>query len=116
MIQIPEHIAPIIIKHLRADQNNAEEKVLQEWINESEEHEKAYQQMVSLWQESGRVLKQPAFDTASAWDKLDRSLAHGATAPRQVKVGYIRLALAACMMGILALAGVDFYHLKDKTV
>jgi ferric-dicitrate binding protein FerR (iron transport regulator) len=116
MIQVPEHIAFIIIKHLRAIQSGAEEKVLQDWINESKEHEKAYQQMVRLWHESGNVLEQPAFDTASAWNKLDRSLAHDAPAPQGAKVRFIRLALAACVVGVLALAAVIFYQQQEKTI
>lgn len=116
MIQIPEHIVLIIIKHLRAIQNGAEEKILQDWISGSEEHEKAYQQMVRLWNESGSVLEQPAFDTASAWEKLDRSLGHGAAVSRGPKVRYMRLALAACVVGILALAGWIFYQQQDKTI
>ncbi|UPK71134.1 FecR family protein [Chitinophaga filiformis] len=115
MIQIPEHIAFIIIKHLRAIQTSAEEETLQAWIAGSEEHKKAYQQMVSLWKESGQVLGQPAFDTARAWEKLDSSLHHG-TSAKSARIRYMRLALAACVVGVLALAGWMFYQQQDKTV
>lgn len=115
MIQIPEHIAFIIIKHLRAIQTSAEEDTLQSWIAGSDEHKKAYQQMVSLWEESGRVLGQPGFDTARAWEKLDSTL-HDGTSAKSPKIRYLRLALAACMVGVLALAGWIFYQQQDKTV
>ncbi len=116
MIQVPEHIAIIIIKHLRAIQNSTEEKELQDWVNESEEHKMAYEEMIRLWHESGSVMELPAFDTDSAWEKLDSTLASGAVAPRGVKIVYRRLALAACLVGVLALASLIFYQLRGKTV
>jgi ferric-dicitrate binding protein FerR (iron transport regulator) len=115
MIQIPEHIAFIIIKHLRAIQTSTEEETLQAWISENEEHDKAYQQMVRLWNESGNILGQPAFDTASAWAKLDSSLGHRAPV-KSAKVRLMRLALAACVAGVLAVAGWMFYQQQDKSI
>lgn len=116
MQQVPEHIAIIIIKHLRAIQNSVEEKVLQDWINESEEHKNAYHEMIMLWHESGSVMELPAFDTTAAWEKPDSTQANGKFTPRGAKTGYIRLALAACLVGILALAGLVIYQLRDKTI
>jgi len=116
MIQIPEHIVSIIIRHLRAIQTSAEEDTLQAWIAESEEHEKAYQQVVRLWNDSGSILEQPAFDTARAWEKLDSSLDHSAPVGKTVKIRFMRLAVAACVVGVLALAGWIFYQQQDKTI
>ncbi|MCF6406706.1 FecR domain-containing protein [Chitinophaga filiformis] len=115
MIQIPEHIAFIIIKHLRAIQTSTEAATLQAWISESEEHEKAWQQMVRLWNESGNILGQPVFDTASAWEKLDSSLGHGVPV-RRTRVRLMRLALAACVVGVLAVAGWMFYQQQDNSI
>lgn len=116
MIQVPEHIALIIIKHLRSSQNDAEEAILQDWIRGSEAHEKAYRQMVRLWHESGSILEQPAFDTAGAWEKLDNSLRHGSSATGSGKIRFMRFAAAACVVGILALAGWMFFQRQDKSV
>lgn len=116
MIQIPEHIVSIIIKHLRATQTSAEEETLQAWIAGNEEHEKAYQQVLKLWNESGSILERPAFDTARAWEKLDNSLGHGAPVRKSARIRYMRLAAAACVVGVLVLAGWMFYQQQDKTI
>lgn len=108
MILLPEHIAVILEKHFRSEQQDEDVKVLNEWRLENPAHEQLYQQLVKLWQETGVMLETPVYDTEKAWDKLDRRL-------KPVKpIRNLRIyLLAACLIGVLVLAG-RFFLLGDK--
>jgi len=117
MTSLPEHIAIIIEKQLKGLQSSAEMKVLEEWRAATAEHELFYQQVLKLWEESGAILQEPVFDAQQAWHKLDLALRHGKdeTVPApQPKIRFmVRVLLAACLTGILFLAGWMF--LKKDT-
>jgi transmembrane sensor len=110
MILLPEHIATILEKQLKGLQSSDETQVLEAWRMEKEEHELLYQQLVKLWQESGVVLQEPAFNADKAWNKLDLSLKHGKKNTSR------NLLMAACLMGILVLAGWVFFSKKEVTI
>ncbi|WP_217601685.1 FecR family protein [Chitinophaga sp. GbtcB8] len=120
MTSLPEHIAIIIEKQLKGLQDSTEMKVLDEWRAATAEHELFYQQVLKLWEESGAILQAPVFDAQQAWHKLDLALRHGKdeTAPLtptpqpRIRV-MVRVLLAACLTGILFLAGWMFFSKKD---
>jgi ferric-dicitrate binding protein FerR (iron transport regulator) len=94
-------------------------KVLEEWRAATTEHELFYQQVLKLWEESGAILQEPVFDAHKAWNKLDLALRHGkeetapvTPAPRPKIRFMVKALLAACLTGIVFLAGWMFFK-KD---
>jgi transmembrane sensor len=116
MILLPEHIATILEKHLKGVPDSAEMEVLEHWRMEKEEHELLYQQLVKLWQESGVILEEPVYDTDKAWNKLDLALGHGKGSQRNNIRRMTRLLVAACLTGVLVLAGWMFFSKQDVTI
>ncbi|HEY8894854.1 MAG TPA: FecR domain-containing protein [Niastella sp.] len=103
MIQIPEHILTIIEKQLKGQASVEETASLQQWRAENPSHESIYRQLQKLWQESGAILTEKTYDAESAWDKVDLRLEKGnKKAPVRMLT---RLAAAACIIGILFIAG-----------
>lgn len=103
MIQIPEHIITIIEKQLKGQANGEETASLQQWRAADPSHDSIYRQLEKLWQESGAILTEKTYDMESAWNKVDLRLDHGnKKAPIRV---LIRLAAAACIIGIMIFAG-----------
>jgi len=103
MIQIPEHILTIIEKQLKGQASVEETASLQQWRAENPSHESIYRQLEKLWQESGAILTEKTYDAESAWDKVDLRLEKGnKKAPVRMLT---RLAAAACIIGILFIAG-----------
>lgn len=102
MIQIPEHIITIVEKQLKGQATPEETATLQQWRNENPSHNTIYRQLEKLWQESGAILTEKTYDTESAWDKVDHRLEGNKKAPIRMLT---RLAAAACIAGILFVAG-----------
>jgi ferric-dicitrate binding protein FerR (iron transport regulator) len=110
MIAIPEHIAIILEKQLKGLQSTNEMQVLEQWRTEKKEHELLYGQLTKLWAESGVILDEAAYDTNKAWEKLDRSLNHGKS--NNIRP-LTRFLLAACLTGVLILAGWMLFSNRD---
>ncbi|OQP57623.1 hypothetical protein A3860_08305 [Niastella vici] len=108
MIQIPEHILLLIEKQLKDQPSEAETEQLQQWRSANPAHETVFRQLEKIWQESGIILQEPAYDAERAWDKVDLRLDQGK------KKGAIRLltrlAVAACIAGILFIGGWMLFH------
>jgi transmembrane sensor len=100
MISVPEHIEIILEKQLKGSQDPAEMQVLDQWRKEKAEHELFYRQLTRLWQESGAVLQEPVYDANKAWEKLDATLR-----PKRTIRPIYRLLMAACVLGVLCVAG-----------
>jgi ferric-dicitrate binding protein FerR (iron transport regulator) len=110
MILLPEHIATILEKQLKGLQSSEETQLLDVWRMEKEEHELLYQQLVKLWKESGVVLEEPVYNADKAWNRLDLALKRGKDNTRR------NLLMAACLTGILVLAGWVFFSKKEITI
>ena len=117
MIQIPEHILLLIEKQLKGQPNDAETATLRQWRGEQPSHEAIYRQLEKIWQESGVILQEPMYNAEDAWDKVDDRLGHGKgnTVPR-VRVMFTRIAMAACLTGLLFFAGWLFIHKKTPSL
>lgn len=107
MIQIPEHIIAIIEKQLKGQANGEETMTLQQWRANNPSHDRIYLQLEKIWLESGAILAEKTYDMESAWNKVDLRLEHAnKKAPiRPMRGILIRLAAAACIIGILFIAG-----------
>jgi len=108
MIQIPEHIILLIEKQLNGHLNDEEAHILQQWRSEKREHEVIYQQLEKIWQQSGSILQETVYDEEQAWSKVDHRLSQGRN--RSTIRLITRLAAAACIAGVLFIAGWLFYH------
>jgi ferric-dicitrate binding protein FerR (iron transport regulator) len=108
MIQIPEQIVLLIEKRLKGQSSVTELEQLQQWRAASNQHETVYRQLEKIWGESGIILQQPVYDMENAWDKVDLRLAQGKNKGRVRLLS--RLAVAACIGGILIIAGWLLFH------
>jgi ferric-dicitrate binding protein FerR (iron transport regulator) len=108
MIQIPEHILSLIEKQLKGNPGEAEAQQLQQWRSENRLHEVVYRQLEKIWIESGSILHETVYDEEAAWYKVEQRLAQ--TRNRHTIRLVTRLAMAACMAGVLFFAAWLFYH------
>jgi transmembrane sensor len=108
MIQIPEHIILLIEKELQDQLSEPEAQILQQWRSEKPSHEVIYRQLEKIWRESGSIVQEPVYDAEQAWNKVDHQLGQGKNR-RTIRL-FNRLAMAACIAGILFIAGWLLYH------
>ena len=114
MIQIPEHILLLIEKQLKGNPDSAEIESLLQWRNEREAHESIYRQLEKIWQETGAIIQEPTYNGEKAWDKVDLRLAAGKN-NNTVRM-ITRLAIAACITGLLFFAGWMFFQKKEPAL
>jgi transmembrane sensor len=108
MIQIPEHIILLIEKELQNHLSGPEAQILQQWRSEKRSHEVIYRQLEKIWRESGSIVQEPVYDAKQAWNKVDHQLGQGKN--RGTVRQFNQLAMAACIAGLLFIAGWLLYH------
>jgi ferric-dicitrate binding protein FerR (iron transport regulator) len=108
MTKVPEHIILLIEKQLKGVLSEAEAQTLQQWRSANRSHEAIYRQLEKIWQESGSILQESVYDEEEAWNKVDQRLAQGKN-KGTIRL-LTRLAAAACIAGVVFLAGWLFYH------
>jgi ferric-dicitrate binding protein FerR (iron transport regulator) len=110
IMQVNEHIAAIIGKKLEGQATTEELEQLQLWLDSGAGGAQEYDQLARIWAESPRVLAPAAFDTATAWIKVDATIQ---ALPRKAAVRslqtYRRMAVAAAVI-LLAGAGWLLYN------
>jgi ferric-dicitrate binding protein FerR (iron transport regulator) len=111
MIQVSEHIIQLIEKQLKGQLSEAEGQTLQQWRSQKQSHELIYRQLEKIWQESGSILQETVYDEAQAWNKIDQRLTQHSN--RSTIRLITRLAVAACIAGVLFIAGWLFYNKPD---
>ncbi|MBS1564426.1 MAG: FecR domain-containing protein [Bacteroidetes bacterium] len=108
-MQPSEQIAAIIGKKLEGQASPEELAELQVWINADAANSAEYDQLAKIWADSPRALRLPAFDTATAWQKLDGIIrSNTRKAPAKIISLYRRVAVAAAVI-IIAGAGWWLY-------
>ena len=115
MIQIPEHIILLIEKNFHNQLSGAEEQELQQWRSANRSHEVIYRQLEKIWQESGSILQATFYDEAEAWNKVNLRLEQGRTNRGTIRM-ITRLAAAACIVGVLIIAGWLLYQKQSPTL
>ena len=65
-----ERIYIIIARQLSGEASEEDLLELQQWLASDAENKTAYEAMQKLWKETDEVLKEPAFDTDAAWNKV----------------------------------------------
>jgi transmembrane sensor len=71
-----EYIISIIAKQLMQQASPDELQELQNWLQADADHQRQYDELVAIWQNSGRLLNAnaPGFDTHSAWLKIENQI------------------------------------------
>ena len=67
-----ENIMEIITRHLNREASQSEESVLASWLKESPAHQQEYNDYVKLWEDSAGIVLKHHFNTAAAWDKIQK--------------------------------------------
>jgi len=114
MIQVPEHIILLIETQLKGQLGEAEAQTLQQWRAANKSHETIYRQLEKIWQESGSILQETVYDEEQAWNKVDQRLNQGSSRGKVRPL--FRLAMAACVAGVLFIAGWLLYHKPQPTL
>lgn len=114
MIQVPEHILLLIESQLKGQLSEAEAQTLQQWRAENKSHELIYRQLEKIWQESGSILQETGYDEEQAWNKVDQRLAQHRN--RGTIRMITRLAAAACIIGLLFIAGWLLYQKRHPSL
>ena len=114
MIQVPEHITLLIEKQLKGTLSEAEAQTLQQWRSANQSHETIYQQLEKIWQESGSLLQETVYNEKQAWSKVDQRLGQGRNRSPIRMITW--LAAAACIVGVLFVAGWLFYNKQQPAL
>jgi transmembrane sensor len=111
MIQEPEIL---IIKHLSKECSQEEEKMLFDWIGQSEENQRLYRETCEAWELSGILKTDNLFEPDQAWETVQTRLGFkhrllvATPSFRQV----FRLAAAAVLL--LAIAGFAYWLVSGR--
>ena len=72
MIRESEHIDPkLLLRFLLGEANQDEKRMVEEWLQLSDENKKTLDQYEAVWTESGKLTPKPiAIDIPSAWKKM----------------------------------------------
>ena len=129
-----EHIISIIARQLKEQASPDEMQELQTWLQADASHQRHYDELIAIWQNSGRLLNGPAFDTHSAWINIENQINRPKTTKASVISLFIkRAAVAAVLLGAISLAawwymnraqwqtftataGNEVLHLPDQSV
>ncbi|AEW01646.1 hypothetical protein A4D02_06485 [Niastella koreensis] len=114
MIQVPEHIILLIESQLKGQLSEADAQTLQQWRAENKSHELIYRQLEKVWQESGSILQETGYDEEQAWNKVDQRLAQSRNKGTIRMI--TRLAAAACIIGLLFIAGWLLYQKRHPAM
>jgi transmembrane sensor len=114
MIQVPEHIILLIEARLKGQLGEADAQTLQQWRAANKSHDTIYRQLEKIWQESGSILQETVYDEEQAWNKVDQRLGQGSNKGKVRPL--FRLAMAACMAGVLFLAGWLLYQNQQPSL
>lgn len=132
-----EHIISIIAKQLKEQASPDEMQELQNWLQADASHQQHYDELVNIWQNSGRLLNAnaPGVDTHRAWVKIENQINRPQTKSTSPIISLFikRAAIAAVLLGAISLAawwyfsrtqwqtftataGNEVLHLPDQSV
>jgi len=103
----------LLIKYLLKETNAKEQHLIEEWLGESEEHQKQFDQIRFLWEKSGDLLKnetQP--DEEEAWERFKKKRAEQ-TVTRNIKPWNVFQLLAAASVVIITGITLWLFFTKD---
>jgi transmembrane sensor len=107
-----EYIISIIAKQLKAQASVQELQELQNWLQADASHQRQYDELLGIWQNSGRLLHVPGFDTHNAWLKIENQIKQpqvAETAP-VISLFIKRAAIAVVLLGAITLAAWWYFN------
>lgn len=109
-MELPDNIKAIIINRLRGVISPEEAATLEEWQQQHAVDDEALDHYHRIWTESSSTVRQPHFDTAKGWQRVDQRLKDtGIVEPGEVRTAGLRrywgLATAAAAAIVIIIAG-----------
>ena len=101
-----EYIISIIARQLKGQVADQELQELQTWLQADASHQRQYDELLAIWQNSDRLLRVPGFDTHNAWLKVENQIKQPkatGTAP-VISLFIKRAAIAVVLLGVISLA------------
>lgn len=112
----------LIARHLKGECSPFEERLLAEWIQESEEHQALYEELSVVWDKTSAI-REPLPDTESAWNKVKQQTGIGSedaeeTIVRQLEWrSYLRVAAMLLLVaGLGYLLRTVWFTKDDRTL
>jgi ferric-dicitrate binding protein FerR (iron transport regulator) len=113
-----EYIISIIAKQLKEQASPEELQELQSWLQADALHQRQYDELMAIWQNSGRLLNAPGFDTHSAWLKIKNQIKRPPateTKPSSPVISLIFLKRAAIAVVLLAAISLATFWYVSRT-
>jgi ferric-dicitrate binding protein FerR (iron transport regulator) len=104
----PEHIEYILIKALQKTATPDEERLLNQWLGESQENLEQYCQMQEIWDTRDMPAASPA-----GWERLQAKI-EKETKQHHTLPAWTRYAVAACTGALIAIATTNFISKETK--
>lgn len=106
-----EHITNLIAKQLQGLATTGEAEELQHLLKSDAAYRQEFDDLVVIWQKSGSLLANPAFNANIAWLKLDDTIAHANTKrklPQHTIISFLFSSISRTAAAILVLALTTF--------
>ena len=106
----------VLVRFLASETNDAEKKIVQNWLNESQENKDFFEQLKTLWNDSdNHEFLNKKYYTDESWDKILSHIQKTKKSSAPFKRSLIRIAVAASIL-LLAGTGIIFYLLNNKEI
>lgn len=117
-MELKENIMEIITRRLNGEASKSEEAVLASWLKESPAHQQEYNDYVKLWEDSSGVVLKHHFNTAAAWDKIQKKTQAPPDAipvKRATVFSLKRMAAAAAIIIFVTAAAVYLFRANKES-
>ncbi len=102
----PENIDMLLVKTLAGEASSTEFSLLEDWLSQSPENEKYYNQFRQIWDKSASLLPEQGLNEETAWEEFrKRTARHTGTRTRNLRP---LLRVAATVLLLIG-AGIVFY-------
>lgn len=75
MEELPDYIKKILLRQFKGEPAKVDSKIIKDWIQQHPAQKREIEELTTTWQSSNELLKEPEFDAATAWIKLDQRIA-----------------------------------------
>lgn len=116
-MELNENITQLIIRQINNEASQQEQAELGAWLREDPAHQQEYDAYVRIWEESANLISEHNFDTAHAWQKVQKKTQPlpGVVPMGSGKVFSLkRILIAASVIICIGLAAVYFFNANQK--
>lgn len=117
-MELNENITQLIIRQLNGEASDREQAELTDWLDEHPAHRQEYEDYVRIWEESLNVVTRQWFDTADAWNKVQKKIhPPSAVVPvEQTRVFTLkRMLVAASVIIAMSIAVIYFFRAEQNS-